>query len=119
MSLQTTISAAAAPRGPDRFACDESLVLPAGAEVDRHRIEGVLGRRGLAVVYEATQRSLHRRVALKLLTEVRGDADLQMRFRREALLQASLNHPNIVDTELWVAEEHLVASTPRHTSVNR
>ena len=42
-----------------------------------------------------------------------------MRFRREALLQASLNHPNIVDTELWVAEEHLVASTPRHTSVNR
>lgn len=95
MSLQTTASADAAARGIDWLASDG---LPAGVEVDRHRIERVHGRGGMAIVYEATQLLLQRRVALKLLSgSPSGEMELQMRFWQEALLQANLSHPNIVE----------------------
>jgi len=51
----------------------------------------------MGVVYEAKQLSLDRTVALKLLaTELTQDEAFRERFRREGLLQARLEHPNIV-----------------------
>ena len=51
----------------------------------------------MGVVYEATQLSLQRVVALKMLAaEIGTDADAQERFRREALMQAAIDHPHIV-----------------------
>ena len=56
-----------------------------------------LGRGGMAVVYLATQRSLKRPVALKLLNrDVPGYAELAQRFINEAHTLAGLRHPNIV-----------------------
>jgi serine/threonine protein kinase len=73
-------------------------VLSAGAQIKGYRIERLLGRGGMGLVYEATQTSLNRRVALKLLpADSAHDRVRQARFRREALMQAALDHPHIVD----------------------
>jgi len=71
--------------------------LEKGTTFAGYRIEGVLGQGGMGVVYEATQLSLNRTVALKLLATNLGEDDaFRERFRREGLLQAAIEHPNIV-----------------------
>ena len=70
----------------------------AGETVRGYRIEGVLGRGGMGVVYEATHLSLNRRVALKALrAELASDPAFVERFRREGRLQASFDHPHVID----------------------
>jgi eukaryotic-like serine/threonine-protein kinase len=50
----------------------------------------------MGVVYDAEDQRLPRRVALKFLSdELAADADAARRFKREADVIASLNHPNI------------------------
>ncbi|MFO7959046.1 MAG: protein kinase [Candidatus Brocadiia bacterium] len=62
------------------------------------RIEHILGAGAMAVVYEATQLSLDRRVALKILPKEFAERDSFVRqFDSETELLASLNHPNIVN----------------------
>jgi serine/threonine-protein kinase len=71
--------------------------LEKGTTLAGYRIEGILGQGGMGVVYEATQLSLNRTVALKLLAANLGDDPaFRERFRREGLLQAQIDHPNIV-----------------------
>ncbi|MEA2409903.1 MAG: serine/threonine kinase PknH [Thermoleophilaceae bacterium] len=71
--------------------------LEKGTTIAGYRVEGVLGQGGMGVVYEATQLSLNRTVALKLLAGQLGDDPaFRERFRREGLLQAQIDHPNIV-----------------------
>lgn len=68
-----------------------------GTLVSGYRIDAVVGRGGMGVVYEATQLSLQRTVALKLLsTELSDDPAFSARFRREGLLQAGLDLPHII-----------------------
>jgi hypothetical protein len=68
-----------------------------GDQIAGYRVESVIGAGGMGVVYEATQLALDRPVALKVLTPGLGaDEDFRTRFRREAMLQAALEHPNIV-----------------------
>ncbi len=63
----------------------------------RYRIEGRLGRGGMAVVYLARDEELDRPVAIKLLAEaVADDPSFRDRFLREARLAAGLAHPNVV-----------------------
>jgi hypothetical protein len=50
----------------------------------------------MAVVYEATERELHRRVAIKVLPPETASGDAAERFKREARLAASLDHQNII-----------------------
>ncbi len=63
----------------------------------RFRIDTLLGGGGMGLVYRATQVSLGRTVAVKVLRE---DLNLQLgmaeRFKREALLLSSVDHPAVV-----------------------
>jgi serine/threonine protein kinase len=62
-----------------------------------YRIEGLLDRGGMGVVYRAADVELDRTVALKIIApEHTRNADAVMRFKAEARLAASLEHPNIV-----------------------
>ncbi len=61
------------------------------------RILKEIGRGGMGVVYEAEQRSLGRRVALKVLRYgAASDAEAMQRFEQEAKTVAALHHTNIV-----------------------
>jgi serine/threonine protein kinase len=72
-------------------------VIASGTEVGGYRIESILGRGGMGVVYEATQLSLGRTVALKVLAaELSDDSAFRERFRREARTQAIIEHAHIV-----------------------
>lgn len=60
-------------------------------------IEQLLGRGGMGAVYKATQKSLDRTVALKVINrELLSNDVLVDRFAREAKALARLHHPNIV-----------------------
>lgn len=63
----------------------------------RYRLEGVLGRGGMATVHAGTDIVLDRPVAVKILDlGLAGDPLLEERFRREARATAALNDPGIV-----------------------
>ena len=62
----------------------------------RYEIVGKIGAGGMGEVYRARDRSLDREVAVKVLPEgFVGDLERVARFKREAKLLASLDHPNI------------------------
>src|SRR6266545_4635845 len=68
-----------------------------GSEIAGYRIESVLGRGGMGVVYVARHLRLDRTVALKVVSpELAEDPKFPDRFVRESRLAASLEHPNIV-----------------------
>lgn len=58
-------------------------------------LHGPLGKGGMAEVYLATQQSLQRKVAIKILSNAEDEAFSQ-RFVREGHLVAALHHPSIV-----------------------
>ncbi len=61
----------------------------------------------MGVVYRATQLSLNRSVALKILSSDLGDDEsFRERFRREGLLQAAIDHPHIVTVYDTGESEH-------------
>ncbi len=63
---------------------------------NRYELTGVLGRGGMGTVYEAQDRSLDERVALKVLSETAyGNADADRRFRAEIKLARKIRHPNV------------------------
>jgi serine/threonine protein kinase len=74
---------------------DNAAVQP-GSFVGPYRIESLLGVGGMGEVYRARDTKLNRDVAIKILPPVfAGDTDRLARFKREAQVLASLNHPNI------------------------
>ena len=72
------------------------MSLSAGSRLGPYEIVNALGAGGMGEVYRARDTNLNRIVALKILPEsFAADADRVARFKREAQVLASLNHPNI------------------------
>jgi serine/threonine protein kinase len=70
-----------------------------------YRVESLVGRGGMGVVYRATDLSLERPVALKLIApELAEDEHFRARFLREPRLAAALDHPNVIP--IYEAGEH-------------
>ncbi|HEY9790554.1 MAG TPA: protein kinase [Candidatus Obscuribacterales bacterium] len=72
--------------------------LPPGTILDEQfEIQSLIGRGGMAVVYQAKDLRMDRLVAIKMLTSrLQGDDGALKRFQREAVAVATLSHPNIV-----------------------
>ena len=91
------------------------------------RIEAVLGRGGMGVVYRALQLDLGRPVALKVIASDRAaDAGFRERFQRESRLAASFDHPHVVpvhgageeDGELYIVMRY-VRGSDLHALIKR
>ena len=96
-----------------------------GTELFGYRIERVLGRGGMSVVYLAEDLRLKRQVALKLLASPLAEDDtFRQRFLEESQLAASLDHPNVVPVyaageaggELYIAMRYVEGPTSRCSS---
>ena len=71
--------------------------MESGTILGGYRIDGVAGQGGMGVVYRATQLGLDRPVALKVIaSELADNLDFRNRFKSEAQLAASIDHPNVV-----------------------
>src|SRR3970282_1605141 len=72
------------------------MALTSGVRLGAYEIAALIGAGGRGEVYRARDTRLNRDVALKVLPELfAADPDRLARFKREAQLLASLNHPNI------------------------
>ena len=106
-SLGARLAAVPAP------AHDEELAV--GSTFAGHRIDSVAGRGGMGVVYRATDITLDRPVALKLLSpSLARDRVFRARFERECRLAASLDHPNVVQIFHAGAERGALYLTMRY-----
>ena len=67
-----------------------------GKRIGPYEVLAKLGEGGMGQVYKATDTTLKRQVALKVLPDaLAADSERLARFQREAEVLASLNHPNI------------------------
>ena len=72
------------------------LALAPGTRFGPYEVTVPIGAGGMGEVYQATDTNLKRQVAIKVLpASVAADAERLARFRREAEVLASLNHPHI------------------------
>jgi len=66
------------------------------ALADRYRVVRFISRGGMGEVYEAEDRELRTRVALKTIRpEIAADPSMMERFRREIHLAHRITHPNV------------------------
>jgi serine/threonine-protein kinase len=72
------------------------MALAAGTRLGAYEIVALIGAGGMGEVYRGRDTRLSRDVAIKVLPEAfTGDAERLARFKREAQVLASLNHPHI------------------------
>src|ERR1700729_4028602 len=68
-----------------------------GATVAGYRLEELIGRGGMAVVFRASDERLGRQVALKILApEYTADQAFRSRFNHESRAAATAEHPHII-----------------------
>ena len=73
-----------------------ALLSPGSIFADKLRIDVVLGRGAMGIVYGATDLTLGRRVALKVIAPEVLDGDQRLRFEREARAAAALRSEHAV-----------------------
>ena len=72
------------------------MALEIGSRLGHYDVTALIGAGGMGQVYQATDTTLKRQVALKILPEAfSADPERLARFQREAEVLASLNHPGI------------------------
>lgn len=87
---------------------------------DRFTLVAELGHGSHAIVYRATDRSLGREVAIKVLRSELIDSVVSERFRREIRLTSQLEHPNIAhvyDTGEFMGAPYFVTAIARGASL--
>jgi hypothetical protein len=68
-----------------------------GSDFAGYRIEGILGRGGMGIVYLAHEPELGRLVALKVVrAELADDQAFRRRFTSESRAAAAIEHPNVI-----------------------
>ncbi len=114
-STPKTLKAKPALRDPAPLSRKGSSAIDASYTLGR-----VIGSGGMGVVYEAFDRALDRRVAIKVMREdLRRDPKAKERFLAEARTVANLHHPGIVDIHaiieddsgLYLVFEHIEGKT--------
>lgn len=91
-------------RGPAVAAADPAGDVPLTGFWKRYEVTREIGAGGMGVVYEAWDRQLERRVAVKRMRdEIRNDRRERERFLQEARMVARLRHANLV--EIYSIEE--------------
>ncbi|HEX8249658.1 MAG TPA: protein kinase [Pyrinomonadaceae bacterium] len=84
------------------------FMLESGKNFGRYAVLSLIGKGGMGEVYLAQDKSLNRKVALKILSaKFAGDDDLLRRFEREAETASALNHPNILTVYEFGKEDGL------------
>jgi tRNA A-37 threonylcarbamoyl transferase component Bud32 len=84
-------------------------MLATGSVFAGHRVEALVGRGGMGVVYRARHLELDRVVALKVIgSDQLEDPVVRERFLREARAAASVDHPNVIPLH-YAGEEDGVA----------
>jgi len=101
---------------------EPAALLEAGTMVGAYRIQRILGRGGMGVVYLADDTRLHRLVALKALPpHLFRDDRMRSRLRHEARAAAALSHPSVatvyaleeIGDQPFIASEYLEGRTLR------
>ena len=77
---------------------------PGPSTIGRYKVLGTLGSGAMGTVYLAEDPLLKRTLAIKVVREGTGDAEVLQRFKREAEVSARLNHPHAI-TVFDVGEE--------------
>ncbi len=104
------------------FVADDHPQLAPGQHIAHYEIVSLIGRGGMGEVYLAKDKTLNRRVALKLLpVDYIRDKNRWRRFQQEAHAASALNHPNIltihqlglVDGQQFIATEFVEGETLR------
>jgi serine/threonine-protein kinase len=86
-----------APGDASRFLAEVPAGLAVGSAIAGYRLQGQLGRGGMAVVFRARDERLSRLVALKILSpELAADEAFRRRFIRESRLAAAVDDPHII-----------------------
>jgi serine/threonine-protein kinase len=87
-----------------------------GQRLGHFRVDGVIGRGGMSVLYRATDTRLGRRVALKVIDEaLAADREFRERFVDEARNTSAVDHSHVVplydfdetDGHLYIAMRHV------------
>ncbi|WP_345342455.1 serine/threonine-protein kinase, partial [Actinomycetospora succinea] len=87
-----------------------------GQRLGHFRVDGVIGRGGMSVLYRATDTRLGRRVALKVIDEaLAADREFRERFADEARNTSAVDHAHVVplydfdetDGHLYIAMRHV------------
>ena len=82
------------------------MTIQAGTTLGRYRLLAPLGTGGMGEVWRAHDGNLDREVAIKVLAHgASGDASSRERFRREALVLASLSHPGVATIHDFDAQD--------------
>jgi CHASE2 domain-containing sensor protein/predicted Ser/Thr protein kinase len=100
--------------GRARRSLEESIDLllsqiKVGDVIGGNRVEAMVARGGMGVIYRAIQLELERNVALKVIApELAADEMFRERFKREALIAASIQHTNVVPVYEAGEDHHLL-----------
>lgn len=90
-----------------------------GRRLGHYRIDGVIGRGGMSVMYRATDMRLGRKVALKVIgDQLAADAEFRERFVDEARNTSAIDHAHVVplydfdeiDGQLYIAMRYVEGS---------
>ncbi len=98
-SVRDELALASKSELPSGASPEVKVKLPTiGMSIGPYRIDELLGRGGMGVVFKAQDQRLGRSVAIKMLAiEIMDRRDVNERFQREARAIAGLSHPNIVE----------------------